>query len=326
MNKTIKNIDDKSDNHLKYEIVKFVENQFVLDVRADKTNETVWLTQKEIAKLFDKSVSTINEHIKKILEDELYEKEVVKKFGKTEFSKKPTNLYNLDMILAVGYRVNSKIGILFRRWANKVLKEYLVDGYSINNKRMLALNKTIEIQNKMLANTLDVETNELKNIIELYTNALTLIDNYDHQCVEKPRGNIAEYILKYNECRNFINNMRFTNDSNIFGIEKRPGQLEGILACINQTALGEEIYKSLEEKAANLLYFIVKDHPFIDGCKRIAAGLFLFYLSKNALLSINKLRISNGTLTAITLLVAESRPEEKEIMINIIMTILFNKM
>ena len=191
---------------------------------------------------------------------------------------------------------------------------------------MLSLNKTIEIQNKMLANTLDVETNELKNIIDLYTNALTLIDNYDHQCVEKPRGNIAEYILKYNECRNFINNMRFTNDSNIFGIEKSPGQLEGILACINQTALGEEIYKSLEEKAANLLYFIVKAHPFIDGCKRIAAGLFLFYLSKNALLSINKLTISNGTLTAITLLVAESRPEEKEIMINIIMTILFNKM
>lgn len=326
MNKTIKNINDKSDNNLKYEIVKFVGNQFVLDVRADKTNETVWLTQKEIAKLFDKSVSTINEHIKKILEDELDEKEVVKKFGKTEFSKKPTNLYNLDMILAVGYRVNSKIGILFRRWANKILKEYLVDGYAINNKRMLALNKTIEIQNKMLANTLDVETNELKNIIDLYTNALKLIDNYDHQCVEKPRGNIAEYILKYNECKNFINNMRFTNDSNIFGIEKSPGQLEGILACINQTALGEEIYKSLEEKAANLLYFIVKDHPFIDGCKRIAAGLFLFYLSKNALLSINKLTISNGTLTAITLLVAESRPEEKEIMINIIMTILFNKM
>lgn len=120
--------------------------------------------------------------------------------------------------------------------------------------------------------------------------------------------------------------MRFTHDSEVFGVEKENGKLEGILTCINQTAFGEEIYKSLDEKAANLLYFIVKDHPFADGCKRIAAGLFLLYLSKNALLSQNKLAISNGALTAITLLVAESKPDEKEVMIRIIMNILFEKM
>lgn len=309
-----------------YELVKFVDNQFELDVRADIENETVWLTQKEISKLFGKAVSTINEHIKNILKDELDEREVMRKFGKTELSTKPTNFYNLDMILAVGYRVNSKRGVQFRKWASSILKDYLIEGYAINNKRMLALNKTIEIQNKMLANTLDLETNELKNIIDLYTNALTLLDNYDHQCVSKPSGNKADYVLSYEECRNFIDNMRFVNDSTVFGVEKTKGQLEGILACINQTAFGKEVYKSLEEKAANLLYFVVKDHPFVDGCKRIAAGLFLLYLSKNAMLSKNKLTISNGALTAITLLVAESKPEEKEIMIRIIMNILFDKM
>ena len=178
----------------------------------------------------------------------------------------------------------------------------------------------------MLANTLDVETNELKNIIDLYTNALTLIDNYDHQNIDKPIGNKANYILNYDECREFINNMKFNYDSKIFGIEKEKGKLEGILASINQTAFGIDVYNSLEEKAANLLYFIIKDHPFIDGCKRIAAGLFLLYLSKNALLTNHKLTISNGALTAITLLVAESNPLEKEIMIRIIMNILFNKM
>ncbi len=195
-----------------YKVVKFVDNQFELDVKADKENETVWLEQKEIAKLFGKAVSTINEHIKNILKDELNENEVMRKFGKTELSTKPTNYYNLDLILAVGYRVNSKRGIQFRKWASSVLKEYLIEGYAINNKRMLALNKTIEIQNKILANTLDVETSELKNIIDLYTNALTLLDNYDHQCVTKPNGNKAEYVLNYDECRNFIDNMRFVND------------------------------------------------------------------------------------------------------------------
>ena len=314
----------------KYEVVKFVDNQFELDVRADKENETVWLTQEEISYLFDVDRTRITRHISNIYkEGELDINSTCAEnahMGKLGLQNYKIKLYNLDMIISVGYRVKSQRGIIFRRWANKVLKDYLIEGYAINNKRMLALNKTIEIQNKMLANTLDVETSELKNIIDLYTNALTLLDNYDHQCVSKPNGNKAAYILNYDECRSFINNMRFINDSNVFGVEKVKGQLEGILACINQTAFGEDIYKSLEEKAANLLYFVVKDHPFVDGCKRIAAGLFLLYLSKNAMLSKNKLTISNGALTAITLLVAESKPEEKEIMIRIIMNILFDKM
>ena len=317
-----------------YEVVKFVDNQFELDVRADKENETVWLNTEQIANLFGRDYKTIRKHINNALKEELNEFMVVAKFESATKhgaidNKMQTHdvcYYNLDMIISVGYRVKSQRGILFRRWANKVLKNYLIDGYAINNKRMLALNKTIEIQNKMLAETLDIETSELKNIIDVYTNALTLLDDYDHQCVSKPIGNKAAYILNYEECRIFIDGMRFNNDSNIFGIEKVRGQLDGILACINQTAFGEEVYPSLEEKAAHLLYFIVKDHPFVDGCKRIAAGVFLLYLSKNAILSKNKLVISNGALTAITLLVAESKPEEKEIMIRIIMNIIFNKM
>lgn len=316
----------------KYEVVRFVDNQFELDVRADKENDTVWLTQEEMSYLFDVDRTRINRHISNIYsENELDKKATCAEIAQVQIEgnrsvKRKIKYYNLDMIISVGYRVKSQRGIIFRQWANKIIKDYLIEGYAIDNKKMLALNKTIEIQNKMLANTLDVETAELKNIIDLYINALTLLDNYDHQCVSKPSGNRADYVLSYEECRTFINNMRFVNDSNLFGVEKVNGQLEGILACINQTAFGEEIYKSLEEKAANLLYFVVKDHPFVDGCKRIAAGLFLLYLSKNALLSKNKLTISNGALTAITLLVAESKPEEKEIMIRIIMNILFDKM
>ena len=287
----------------KYEVVKFVDNQFELDVRADKENETVWLTKDQIATLYDRDRSVISRHINNIYDEGELDKNTSVHFlhisdNNTNPKNRPPEYYNLDMIISVGYRVKSQRGIIFRRWANKVLKDYLIEGYAINNKRMLALNKTIKIQNMMLANTLDVETSELENIIDLYTNALTLLDNYDHQCVTKPSGNKAEYILNYEEYRNFIDNMRFVKDSNVFGVEK--GKLAGILACINQTAFGEDIYKTLEEKAANLLYFVVKDHPFVDGCKRITAGLFLLYLSKNALLSKNKLTISNGALTAIT--------------------------
>ncbi len=263
----------------KYEVVKFVDDRFELDVRIDEKNDTVWLKVDEMASLFDVDRTRITRHISNIYKDGELDKNSTcaenTHMGKLGLQIYSVNYYNLDMIISVGYRVKSKRGIIFRRWVNKVLKDYLIEGYVVNNKRMQALNKTIEIQNKMLANTLDIETSELKSIIDLYTNALTLINDYDHQNLDKPRGNKANYLLSYDECRDFINNMRFNNDSKLFGIEKEKGQLEGILASINQTAFGIEVYKSLEEKAANLLYFIIKDHSFIDGCKRIAAGLFI---------------------------------------------------
>lgn len=310
----------------KYEVLKFVDDEFELDVNVSRVEDTVWLNQDEIALLFDKAKSTINEHIKNILKEELDEDTVMRKFGKTELSSvntKPINYYNLDLILAVGYRVNSKRGIEFRRWSNKVLKEYLIQGYSINNKRLEKLNKVIDIQNKMLASALNIDSYELNEVIRTYTNALDLLDDYDHQRLEKPKGNDTIYKIGYNEARIIIDSMKFNNDSNLFGVEKENGKLNGILEAVYQNVFGTELYPTIEDKAAHLLYFLVKDHPFADGCKRIAATLFLEFLNKNKRLVKNgKLVISNNTLVAITLLTAESKPEEMEIIINVIMHLL----
>ena len=216
----------------KYEVLKFVDDEFELDVNVSRVEDTVWLNQDEIALLFDKAKSTINEHIKNILKEELDEDTVMRKFGKTELSSvntKPINYYNLDLILAVGYRVNSKRGIEFRRWSNKVLKEYLIQGYSINNKRLEKLNKVIDIQNKMLASALNIDSYELNEVIRTYTNALDLLDDYDHQRLEKPKGNDTIYKIEYNEARKIIDSMKFKNDSNLFGVEKENGKLNGIL-------------------------------------------------------------------------------------------------
>ena len=312
----------------KYNIVKFVDDSFELDVRTDMENETVWLTQKEMALLFDVSTDNIGLHIKKIiLENELdisttEESSVVQNEGNRKVTRK-VKIYNLDMVISVGYRVKSQRGIIFRKWANKVLKEYLIQGYSINNKRLEKLNKVIDIQNKMLSSALNIDNYELSEVIKTYTNALDLLDDYDHQRLEKPKGNDTIYKIEYNEARKIIDSMKFNNDSNLFGVEKENGNLNGILEAVYQNVFGTELYPTIEDKAAHLLYFLVKDHPFADGCKRIAATLFLEFLNKNKRLVKNgKLVISNNTLVAITLLTAESKPDEMEIIINVIMHLL----
>lgn len=311
-----------------FKIAKFVDNSFEIDVRADINNETVWLTQKEMALLFEVSIDNISLHIKNILkENELdistvEESSIVQIEGNRKVNR-TIKIYNLDMIISVGYRVKSQRGIIFRKWANKVLKEYLIQGYSINKKRIEVLNKTIEVQNKMLASSLNIDQEALVNVIEKYTKALDLLDDYDHQCLVKPKGNETLYKLSYSDCKIIIDSMKFKNMSSVFGVEKENGKLEGILAAIYQNIFGLEVYPSLEEKAAHLLYFIVKDHPFIDGCKRIAATLFLEFLNRNhALIKNGKIIISNDTLVAITVLTAESNPEEKEVIIKLIMNFL----
>ena len=315
----------------KFDIVKFVDNDFELDVRTDKVNDTVWLNTEDISLLFGRDYKTIRKHINNALKEELDEKVVVAKFANTTKhgaieSKTQTHevdYYNLDMIISVGYRVNSQRGIIFRRWANKVLKEYLIQGYSINNKRLEKLNKVIDIQNKMLASALNIDSYELTEVIKTYTNALDLLDDYDHQRLEKPKGNDTIYKIEYNEARKIIDSMKFNNDSNLFGVEKENGKLNGILEAVYQNVFGTELYPTIEDKAAHLLYFLIKDHPFADGCKRIAATLFLEFLNKNKRLVKNgKLVISNNTLVAITLLTAESKPDEMEIIINVIMHLL----
>ena len=313
-----------------FKIVKFVDNSFEIDVRADINNETVWLTQKEMALLFEVSIDNISLHIKNILkENELdistvEESSIVQIEGNRKVNR-TIKIYNLDMIISVGYRVKSQRGIIFRKWANKILKEYLIQGYSINKRRIEVLNKTIDVQNKMFASSLNIDQEALVNVIEEYTKALDLLDDYDHQCLTKPKGNETLYKLTYFDCRTLIDSMKFKNTSSVFGIEKEKGKLDGILAAVYQIVFGQEVYPSLEEKAAHLLYFLVKDHPFVDGCKRIAATLFLEFLNRNhALIKNGKIIISNDTLVAITVLTAESKPEEKEVIIKLIMNFLSN--
>ena len=315
-----------------YEIVKFIDNEFEIDVRTDRENDTVWLTQDEMALLFDVDRTRIVRHISNIYSDgelDLFstcaENAQVQVEGARKV-KRRIKIYNLDMIISVGYRVKSKRGIIFRKWANKILKEYLIQGYSVNEKRINYLNKTIEIQNKILASSLNIDEASLVNVVNEYTKALDLLDDYDHQCVSKPNGRKTVYKLEYDECRKIIDSMKFGDTSQVFGVEKEQGKLNGILAAIYQDVFGQEVYSSLEEKAAHLLYFLVKDHPFVDGCKRIAATLFLEFLNRNnALVKSGKMIISNDTLVAITVLTAESKPEEMDVVIKLIMNFLIGE-
>lgn len=308
----------------KQEIVVFKNGDLVIDVPIDYDQETVWLNRNQIAALFGRDVKTIGKHINNILQSEL-DHSVVANFATTaaDGKKYQTDHYNLDMILAVGYRVNSHRGIEFRRWANSVLKQYLIKGYALNEKRLEALQKTVEIQTRMLADTLNIEERDILFAVQQYTDALVLLDQYDHQSLKKPTGTSPVYKITYDDCRRMIDMMEDSFQSDVFGVEKEPGKLEGILAAVYQDVFGGEVYPSLEEKAANLLYFMIKDHPFADGCKRIAASLFLEFLSRNKMLfKENEKRISDGALVAITLMIAESRPDEKDIMVSLVMNIL----
>lgn len=312
------------------DIVIFKNGELELQVNVSPDLETVWLNRDQMSDLFDRDIKTIGKHISNIFkEGELDKEVVVAKFatttkhgaikGKTQT--KNVEFYNLDVIISVGYRVKSQRGIEFRKWATSILKDYMIKGYAVNEKRLEILNKTIDIQTKMLASTLELDESEVLNVIEAYQNALSLLDDYDHGSLSKPKGTDSIYRLTYEECRKLINKMKF--ESAVFGVEKEEGKLNGILAAVYQNVFGQELYPSIEEKAANLLYFLIKDHPFADGCKRIGATIFLEFLNKNHHLIIDgKQVISDSALVAITLMIAESRPEEKETMVKLVMNFL----
>ena len=312
----------------KHEVVKFENGDLVLDVDVSPEQETVWLSQRQMSELFGVSTDTIGLHIKNILRNKeldsstTEESSVVQNEGGRKI-RRMIKRYNLDMIISVGYRVNSKRGITFRRWATAVLKDYLVKGYAVNQKQLSRLNKTIEIQSKMLAAVIDSDSTEVLKVVNEYTKALSLLDDYDHQTIKKPKGNKKTITLSYEECRELIDHMGYGDSSRVFGVEKENGKLKGILVAINQTAFGKEVYPSVQEKAANLLYFLIKDHPFVDGCKRIGATLFLKYLDKNHILFTNhQKKISDNALVAITLMIAESNPKEKDVMVALVMNLL----
>ena len=305
------------------EVVIFKNGELELEVNITPEKETVWLTQDQMSSLFDTARSSIAYHINNIFkEGELVKETSVEIFDRGQGkASRPPMYYNLDVIISVGYRVKSQRGVAFRKWATSILKDYMIRGYAINQKRLDALHKTVEIQTRILASTLELDEKEVLNVIETYANALSLLDDYDHGLLSKPEGTDFIYRLSYQECRELIDKMKF--DSDVFGIEKEEGKLNGILAAVYQNVFGQELYPSIEEKAANLLYFLIKDHPFADGCKRIGATIFLEFLNKNNHLIIEGTPIiSNSALVAITLMIAESRPEEKETMISLVMNFL----
>ena len=308
----------------KNEIVLFEtqDNEIRLEVPVEQ--ETVWLNRQQMAELFGRDVKTISKHINNALREELSDQVVVANFatttphgaieGKTQTHM--TEFFNLDMIIYVGYRVKSKRGVEFRRWANSVLKEYIIRGYAVNEKRLNQLGEVIRVM-KRAENALD--TKQVLSVIEKYNTALDMLDDYDHQTMKKPEGNIPVYTVTYEECRSIIDEMKYGNDSTLFGNEK-DDSFKGSIGAIYQSFGGQDVYPTLEEKAANLLYFVVKNHSFSDGNKRIAAAMFLYFLDRNnALLIDGKKTIADYTLVALTIMIAESKPEEKEMMINVIM-------
>ena len=317
---------------MKNEIILFENQNVKLEVNVK--DETVWLSLEQLATLFNRDRTVIKRHINNIFkEDELKENEVCAKFAHTtahgaltdKTQTRNIEYYNLDMIISIGYRVKSQNGIIFRKWANKILKDYLINGYAINQKRLDYLEKTvklIDIANRTNENLENADAKEILKVIATYSKALDLLDDYDHRNLLKPKGNSSQKQIRYEDCLEVINKLRFNEESDIFAIERNKG-LQSIIGNIYQTFDGNDVYKSIEEKAANFLYMIVKNHVFIDGNKRIAATLFIYFLNYYDLLyKENKQVIDNNTLASLTLLIAESNPKEKEVIIDLVMNFL----
>lgn len=312
---------------MKNEIIIFENQQVKLEV--NMKDENVWLNVEQMAKLFNRNSKTIRKHINNAIQEEC-DKSTVAKFAKVqkEGAREITRnieYYNLDMIISVGYRVKSSQGVIFRKWANKILKDYLVKGYVVNQKRLEYLEKTIkliDIAGRIDQNLNGDEAVEIIRVINNYSNALNLLDDYDRRTVVKPKGTNSSDKINYINCINIVNQLKFNSDSDLFALERDRG-LQSIIGNIYQSFDGQDVYPSIEEKAANFLYLITKNHIFIDGNKRIAATLFIYFLEfYNILYKKDKQVIDNKTLVAITLLIAQSNPKEKEILIDLIMNFL----
>ena len=302
----------------KGEIVLFETSDKEIKLSVPVSGETVWLTQEQMSELFDTARSSIAYHISNIFkENELDKDTSVEIFDRSEKdASRPPQYYNLDVIISVGYRVKSKRGIEFRKWANSVLKKYILQGYAVNTNRIAQLGEVIQIM-KRTQNSLD--SRQVLSVIEKYSEALDMLDSYDHQNMTSPKGNTATYELSYDECREVIANMRFGDESELFGKEK-DDSFQGSIGNIYQSFGGQDVYPTLEEKAAHLLYFVTKNHSFYDGNKRIAAAMFLYFLDKNGVLFRDGEKlIVDHTLVALTIMIAESRPEEMEMMITVVM-------
>lgn len=320
---------------MKNEIILFENQEVKLEV--NMKDETVWLNIDQMSKLFDRDRTVITRHINTILKtQELNKEEVCAKFahttkhGAVKGKKQVRDLdyFNLDMIISVGYRVNSRQGIAFRKWANKILKDYLIKGYVVNQRRLEYLEKTVKLID--IAGRIDTELkgNEAQGIIKVindYKNALDLLDDYDHKRISKPNGTKNNKVITYEDCMDIISKLKFNNDSDLFALERNQG-LKSIISNIYSSFDGKDLYPTTEEKAANFLYLITKNHVFIDGNKRIGATLFIYFLEFYNLLYTEKGQvIDNNTLVAITLLIAQSNPKEKDVLIDLVMNFLIDE-
>ncbi len=315
-----------------------IEGEQTIEVKLSQ--DTVWLSQKQMSEIFDKDTDTIGLHLKNIFESgELQEDSTTEKSSVVQIEgnrkvKREIKLYNLDAIISVGYRVNSKRGMLFRIWANRILKDYLIKGYSINEKRLKEkanqfrqLQKTIKIIGNVTINkklTGD-ESEALLNLVSEYSYALDILDQYDYQKLAiKDTSGEDTYKLEYNEAISLIQKVKLKHgNSELFGREKDKS-FQSSISSIYQTFDGKDLYPSIEEKAANLLYFVTKNHSFTDGNKRIAALLFLYFMERNGILynTDRSKRIADNTLVALTLMIAVSKPEEKDTITKVIVNLI----
>ena len=300
------------------EIYQSPDGSVRLDVRTD--GDTVWLTRQQIGDLFSRDVKTIGKHVANARREELADESVVAKFATTAADGKTYKVehYNLDMVLSIGYRVKSPEGIQFRRWANDVLKRYVLAGVATNEARLRELSAVV----RMLERSDNAQVAGIAEILNRYSPALELLDGYDHGTLTTPHGTEPAVQLDYEKARAVVDEVgrQFPKDV-MFGVE-RNDSFRGILGAVEQTFAGQDLYPSVQEKAAHLLYFVVKDHPFSDGNKRSAAALFTYYLSINSALQRDDGEniVSSNALAAITLMTAMSKPEEKETIIQLVTT------
>ena len=329
----------KQKNIKKGEVKIYKPSKGEADLRVRLEGETVWLDAHQMALIFGVNRPAIVKHINNIYRTGELDKnstcsilEQVALDGKT----RKMNLYNLDMIISVGYRVNSKRATQFRVWATKVLKNYLIQGYAINKKRVLeAENKFRQLQeainflkNKSRKEKLQGQEKEILSILSDYANTFTLLEKYDKNKLKSGKGREADFVLEYKECLNLISELKKSlvskkEASGIFGNESGHG-FEGVVGNLYQTFGGKQLYKTIEDKASHLLYLVIKDHPFTDGNKRIASFLFVYFLDKNNYLyrESGEKKINDNALTALALLIAESDPREKEQMTALISQLL----
>ncbi len=322
----------KEEKFNKGKIVIYKPSKNEVELRVHFKEEMIWLKQQEIADLFGKDRSVITKHINNVFKDKEIDQKSNVRFLHIANSDKPVAFYSLDVILAIGYRTNSSRAIHFRQWATKILKRYLLKGYVINQNRLLEargkfnqLKEAVNfLQKKSKTELLKGQEKELLSLLADYSKTLTLLEKYDKNNLKKEKGTKSKFILEYGLCLNIVSELKKNlidkkEASDLFGNENN-NKLESVVRNLYQTFNRKELYRNIEEKSANLLYLIIKDHPFTDGNKRIASFLFVYFLDRNNYLykESGEKKINDNALTALALLIAESNPKEKDQMIALI--------